>query len=885
MRYTVVAPVLFTFVLLSTGDACAQSVFLTSPAQQAGARLLHAVRIEGERPDVDGRLDEPIWEHAPVASGFVQREPDPGAAASQRTEVRILYDDQALYVAARLHDSRPDSIVGRLARRDENVYSDWFSIALDSYHDRRTAFVFATNPRGVKRDLMLYDDTREDVGWDGVWDVATHRDSLGWSAEFRIPLSQLRFSPGAGERSWGVNFSRKIARRDELAYWSPVPPDAAGLVSVFGELRGLRDLRPPRRLEVQPYSVARLTREPGTADDPYYRQNDLFGSAGADLRYGVTSDLTLTATLNPDFGQVEADPSEVNLSAFESYLEEKRPFFTEGSDIFQVGWPEIFHSRRIGRAPQGSAPDSAVFSDTPEATTILGAVKLTGKIASGWSIGVLNALTAAEDVRYVDAAGDEHRREVEPLTNYAVARVVRDFRGGQSAVGAIFTATNRRLEDRDHVRLLRSSAYAGGLDARHRFGGGMYRITGSVLGSYIAGSDSAIARVQRASGHYFQRPDADHLQFDPGLTSLAGYMAKLGIGKIGGGHWRWSLSASATSPGFEINDLGFGLGADALYQRSMVGYEQFQPGRFFRRWTLNVGQVSEWSFGGERKDAAADAYFDYQLLNQWGGSVWYMRHIGGLTPTALRGGPALVYPGRHMGSFNLHSDRRKPLTVQVGSFWEVEDGTGSREIRPNLTVGLRPSDRVAFSLRPSVGWNRNTWQYVGARRFSGQTVYLLSRLDQTTTALTARLDYTFTPTLSLQLYAQPFGSAGEYSDFMEVKTPRGERFADRFRIFSPAEIAEKSATNHERRYEVDVDGDHTPDFTFANPDFNVRQLRSNAVLRWEYRPGSTLFVVWSQGRTDDTVEGDFSLRNDTQRLLEAPGTHTLLVKLSYWLGM
>ena len=850
---------------------------------------LHLVAQRASAPPVlEGRLDEPLWASAPVASGFVQARPVPGAAGTERTEVRVAYDDGAVYVAARMFDTRPDSIVGRLARRDQDVHSDWFSVALDSYHDRRTAFVFAVNPRGVKRDLVITNDQGGDDGWDAVWDAAVRTDSLGWTVEFRIPLSQLRFRAGDGGGTWGINFERRIARRDEVSHWAPLPPDASGVVSRYGTLQGLRGLRAPRRLEVQPYTVARVTRAPGAAADPYHQPTEWFGSAGADVKYGLTSELTLTATINPDFGQVEADPSEVNLSGFESYFEEKRPFFTEGADLFQTGYPQLFYSRRVGRAPQGSPP-AADFADVPPSTTILGAAKLTGK-TGGWSIGLLDAVTADERARFTSAQGQGSAR-VEPLTNYAVARIARDFRGGRSGVGGIVTATHRRLDG--GFDFLPSSGYAGGIDARHRFGD--YEVSGAVLGSLIAGSDTAVARVQRGAGHYFQRPGARHLAYDPSRGTLGGYAAHATVEKTGGGSWSWQLYGHAFSPGFEVNDLGYHFGADELRQYAVVGYQQHKPGRVFRNWHASVSQAADWTFGGERKDAFVEADFGFQLPNQWNAFGWFMRHVGGIAPDALRGGPAVLWPGQSMGGLSLRTDPRRKVRLGFGSNWSVQDGTGTRRLSLSPSVTVRPSQRMDVSLRPSLSWNRATWQYVGRRRDAnagGVDRYVVGHLDQATASLTARVDLSFTPELSLQLYASPFVSAGDYTDFREVANPRARGFDSRFRPLG-GELRECVAPSGGVFYGVRAqrDGCGTDEggagfaYRFGNPDFNLREFRSNAVLRWEYRPGSTLFVVWSNGRSSFAADGRMDAWDDTADLFRARGINVLLVKLSYWLGM
>jgi hypothetical protein len=845
-----------------------------------------------EPPTIDGRLDDRAWADAIVASDFVQRAPDAGAPASERTEVRVLYDDHNIYIGARLYDSRPDSIVAPLARRGQNPYSDWFSVGLDTYHDRQSAFVFMVNPRGVKRDLRISSDRVVDADWEGVWDVATRIQPDGWTAEIRIPLSQLRFqvedgypAGAANGTVWGVNFSRTLARRDEVSHWAPTPPDAAGTVSRYGELHGLEGLRPPRRLELRPYTVARLTRAPGDPASPFHRANDVGGAVGLDMSYGITPALTLTATVNPDFGQVEADPAVVNLTAFESFFQEKRPFFTEGSEIFEAGWPQLFHSRRIGRAPRGPLPPDATHRQAPEATTILGAAKLTGRVADGWSVGLLSALTAGEHARYVDAEGAERRAPVEPLTAYTVARVTRDFSDGGTVLGGIFTATHRRL-DHDPLRLLLpGAAYTGGLDARHRFGGGDYQVTGALQGSWVEGSDSAIARLQRAPARYFQRPDAHHVEYDPTRESLGGYSARAGVQKLGGGNWRWSSDLHVLSPGFEINDLGFGFESDRVYQGNSIRYEQHRAGRVLQNWRLGGGTGGWWSFGGEREDVTITLHGNAQLLNRWSGSAWYMRHWGGHQPSSLRGGPALFYPARHMGTFDVGSDRRKPLHFTAGNYWEIEDATGSHTLTLRSTLSLRTGTRLTTSLRPAVTRTAETAQYVTRRVVDERGYHLLGRLDQTTVSLTGRLDFTLTPTLSLELYAQPFISAGQYTDFRTVRDPRNPDFDQRFHTFSPQEISTEARPDGSRIHRVDLTGDGTPDFSFVDPSFNRRHLRSNSVLRWEYRPGSSLFLVWSQNRSGFDPDGSLRFIRDAGELFGSPGTNVLLIKVSHWFGL
>jgi hypothetical protein len=865
-------------------------------AEPAAVRTVRGVRT-AQAPVVDGRLDDAAWATAEAAGEFVQMRPDPGKPASERTEARVLYTDDAVYVGMRMYDSAPDSVAAQLARRDASgVYSDWAHVLIDSYHDRRTGFRFSVNPRGVKKDVLHYDDTGEDVNWDAVWEAGTRADSAGWTAEFRIPLSQLRFSGGAdAERVWGVNFSREIARRGEWAWWSPVLPSESGLVSRAGELLGLQGIRQGRRLEVLPYSVASLTRAPVEAGNPFYRRNDPTVAMGVDLRYGLTPNLTLSATLNPDFGQVEADPSQVNLSAYESYFSEKRPFFMEGSNIFafNVGTDDdsgesLFYSRRIGRTPQRSVDAGDGWLEAPDATTILGAAKVTGKTAGGWTLGLLDAVTGEERARLVEGPGARAVSEpVEPLTNYLVGTLSRDFRRGGSAVGLMGTATHRRLDGVEELGFLRSSAYSAGVTGRHRFAGNTWEANGYLAGSHVRGSAEAITRVQTSQAHLFQRPDADHVELDSTRTSLSGAVASVWVGKNGGSKLRGGFGAHLRTPGLELNDLGFMGEADMVQAFSSWRYEQYEPRGIFRSWRVGVNPFSMWTTGGERIFTQVGHYANYELKSFWNGGWWVGRRFDALTNGTLRGGPAMVRPGGLRYSTWINTDNRKPVRGSFDVWGGYENDGGGRDYGFAPGVTLRPSSQLNLSVNPSYSHADNTWQYVTQQDALGSRRYVLARLDQNTLGITTRLNYTISPTLSLEMYAQPFVSAGTYDRFMEVTDPGAARFRDRFRVFGADALSYDADAGE---YAVDLDGDRDADLEFGNPDFNFKQLNSNAVLRWEYRPGSTLFVVWSQGRTDYLSDGSFGVRRDFGRLMGTDGDHTvpatnvLLVKFSYWLN-
>ena len=832
-------------------------------------------------PTLDGLLTEPDWNIAGVATGFTVFEPNEGEAPSQRTEARVLFGDEAIYVGIRAFDTAPDSIVTRLARRDERAHSDWVDVVIDSYHDRRTAFRFGVNPAGVKVDGYMFDDTEEDDSWDAVWDVATHTDEHGWTAEFRIPYSQLRFD-GAARQTWGINFARFIARHLEMSLWAPISRGDGALVSRFGDLEGLSDLSPPTRLEIMPYSVVRMERFPGNTADPFYDPHDYSSTVGADVKYGLTTDLTLDLTVNPDFGQVEADPAQVNLSAFETFFPERRPFFVEGSGIFAFRFSEgggdmaregLFYSRRIGRPPRGRVRDAA-YEESPGRTRILGAMKVSGKTGSGWSLGLLHAVTGREEARTADIDGTVGEQMVEPTAHYGLARVSRDFREGRSAVGIISTWTRRGPGPAAELAL-HQGAYAGGVDARHRFGGDRFIVTGYLLGSTVRGSEAAIARTQRSPARYYQRPDGDHTLYDPTRTSLNGWAGSATLAKISGGYWRFATGAMARSPGFDSNDLGFMREADFVLPFAWVGYQRFRPAWHFQNWSVGVDTWAPYSFGGEGYRKGVNLNGNFTLNNFWSGFAGVMRQSAGFSYAALRGGPLLRQDPSWGGWFGFSSDSRKQLQAEVQNNWQLSPEAGSWTYGSRASLRWRPVSRASLSAGPFVNRRQEDLQWMGRFDLDGPN-YIFAQLGQTTAGVTTRVDWTFSPNLSLQVYAEPFVSAGDYGDLRRITDPRADGYANRF-----ADI--EAATGSDGTVSADIDGDGTAE-TFPNPDFNFKQFRSNAVLRWEYRPGSVLFAVWSQGRNHFAQTGDFSLGEDLGDLFGQPGEDVFMVKLSYWIG-
>jgi hypothetical protein len=863
-----------------------------SAADTTSRRVAQASRRSSDIV-IDGKLDDAAWRAATPTSGFTQSYPTPGAQPLDPTEVRVLYDDQALYVGIRMADSRPDSIAAQLARRDASgIYSDWVHLIVDSYRDRRTAFRFTVNPKGVKKDVYTSDDGAEDTNWDAVWDVGTDVDSGGWNAEFRIPLSQLRFGGVAkgAERVWGFQVMRDIARRQARDSWSPWTRRDPGFVSRFGDLRGLVDVPSPGRLEIMPYVSASAVRAPGDADNPFYSKTDFKPSVGGDLRYGLPGGLTLTATVNPDFGQVEVDPSVVNLSAFETFFPEKRPFFLEGGDVFNFGRvrtfndygsQRYFYSRRIGRSPQRFPGGGNVdYADVPLETTIAAAAKVTGKMGP-WTLGVIDGVTPEEKAEIQLADGARRSTPVEPFTNYFAGRAKRDFRNGQSLFGGMITSTMRSVDDEVFNSMLRSNATFGGIDFEHSFAKRGWVTSGFLGGSHVSGSKEAIASTQLNSSHYYQRPDADYVEFDADRTSLGGHIGEIAIQKNGGLHG--SLAYKEVSPGLELNDMGFQGRADYRAISVLTGYQQDKAGKRFRDYLIYAYANQTYNFGGTSIYRSINGGAEGTLSNFWNLGINWGYNPRFYDDRFTRGGPEAQVPsGRYLG-LNINSDGRKKVVLGGGFNYSTDEAGG---VGPSAYFNLdwRPTTSLRIRFSPNWSGGTSTGQYVRSVQdaLASSTFgrrYVFADIHQTTIAMDTRVEWTFTPTVSLQMYAQPFVATGRYDDFKEFETPRTYDFAtygtDRGTI-------SRSSTGV---YTVDPDGAGSAQaFQFGDPNFNVKNLRGNAVLRWEYRPGSALFFVWQQERSGFEPVGDFRASRDLGDIFKTVPTNVFLIKATYWLG-
>jgi len=813
-----------------------------------------AVAFRAARPPViDGRDDDDIWRAAQPLTDFREWDPVEDTTPRFRTAARIAYDERNLYVFVRAFDAHPDSIKRLLARRDVLPPTDHLGVIIDAYHDRRSGYEFWVDPVGVKFDAAIYDDDHEDESWDGIWDVATVIDSLGWTAEFRIPLSQLRY-PIEPTHVFGLAVTRDIERYKERIAWPVFRRSKAGLASQLGDLTGVDSISSPRRAELTPYTVTKIVSVPGTSG--FGRDQRL--SLGADLKYGVASNLTLNATINPDFGQVEADPSVLNLGTFETFYQEKRPFFVEGAGLFRAdvdcnqvncNGEQLFYSRRIGRPPHLDYGATSLS----QAAAIDAAAKLTGRTGGGLTIAALDAVTAR--------ATDDSGRAIEPTTNYGVFHLSQDFDRGNGGVGAILTTVNRSLDPTAGAQLYRS-AYVAGINARRRFGGGNYEVSGSVDASRIGGSAPAIAGAQTSLVHDYQRPDGN-LGFDSTRTALTGHAEFVRFAKIGGARTNFETSYQRVSPGFEANDLGYLQRADKQDWSTWFGMFWKRPSRWYTSAQLNVNWWQWWSAEGLPFERAVNSNAHLQLRNHWwvhgGGTVGQLGAT--YSDHAARGGPAVRQDAYVSPWFGFNSDERRVIVPNlfVNLFWGHAGHSQSVSLSPGAS--LRLSSRVQPSLGVNISHNISGEQWYGNfTDGAAVTHYTFAYLNQKTASVQLSVDYTASPTLTVQLYAEPFVSKGTYANVRELSsTPR--------------------AASHDARF--------VPfDTTGYGPiqGFNFKQFRSNLVLRWEYRPGSTIYVVWTQGRDAfDTAEGTDSFRGDVSNLFRLHPDNTFLIKASYWL--
>jgi hypothetical protein len=845
--------------ILTIGAALASDPQMPRPvSDRPPTNPLTAIAVRAvQAPLIDGRNNDGIWATAPKIAAFRQFAPRVDIDPTFKTEFQTAYDERNLYVFVRMYDPHPDSIMHALSRRDVRGPSDQIKIIVDSYGDKRSGYEFAVNPDGVKRDYSISNDNQEDDSWNGIWDVATTVDSLGWTAEFRIPLSQLRYAR-MREHSFGFGVWRDIERLAERDSWPLYSPERNGLASQLGRLDGISGISTAQRLEVTPYVVTKNV-ERDLPNGRFGRGQDM--SAGADLKFGITPNVTLDATVNPDFGQVEVDPAVLNLSAFETFYAEHRPFFVEGTGLYQFQLncyivvdcstnEGLFYSRRIGRSP--SLRDYYGDASTPAATPIAAASKLTGRTNQGLSFGVLDAVTER-----VNGPASE---TVEPRTNYAVLRAQQDLRGGEAGISVIGTAVNRAL-DQWSSPYLHSGAYTGGATFRNRFHHSEYELFGMVAASRVVGSAQAIDSTQRSSVHYYQQP-GDKLLEDPTRTSLTGHAEQLKFGKYGGGITRFESSIVRQSAGFEVNDLGYLRRADILDWSTWAALS-FQNARGIYRWAqVNGNHWERWNTSGARLDNAFNFNGHMGLLNNW--DVHLGSTFANLTPSycdrCTRGGPLLRQSRAFYPWGGINTDGRKPVSggMWVNLSFADEGRTHGTSLSPY--VNFRPSTRLLASIGPNIYWGQDNTQWFGNFTQNSVTHYAFAHLDQWQISMSAQLSYAMTRDLTLEFFAQPFVATGVYTDVRETSaSPNAAAYANRFQPYTPPAGTDTS--------------------------FKSTSLRSNTVVRWEYRPGSTLYLVWTHGRGYyDNTYSNQSWITEYRDLFHLHPDNTFLVKVAYWLN-
>jgi hypothetical protein len=852
----------------------------TVPEQDSTRQPVYTTtRLVTARPVIDGKLDDECWKTGVWAGDYHQYIPNEGAKPTYPTEMKILYDDKFVYIAFRAYDGEPDKIQRLAGLRDEFV-GDMMGVNFDSYHDHRTGFEFNITAWGQKIDLVLFNPENWDFNWNAVWKGRAGLEDSAWVAEIEVPLSQLRYS-NEDEQVWGLHAWRWIGRYQEESDWEIQSKTGPGVLYNFGELRGIKGLKKSQRLEIMPYALGDLKtmkKEPG---NPFADKGRVWGgNIGLDAKIGISSNFTVDLTVNPDFGQVESDPSVMNLTAFETFYEEKRPFFLEGLTIFDYEFDNqsLFYSRRIGHSPSLTVnPNANLFVKSPDKTSILSAAKFSGTTSKGLSVGLIQSITANEFARTSDANGNRSRMKVEPLTNYMVARIQKGYKDGNTVVGGILTSTNRFIED-NSLEFLSSDAYTGGLDLLHHWKDKEFFIDAKLIGSYVNGTSEAITSLQESSARYYQRPGADYLRYDTTSTSLSGFGGKLKIGKGSKGFWRYSTGATWLSPGLELNDLGYMNTADEISHETEISYFVNKPVSIFRTYNIGLEQFNRWNFNGTYLGSGGHLSFKSEFKNQWSFGVNLIFDSKSNDTKILRGGYDMMMPYSIMSFGNLNTDYSKKISggIEYSYGYTGNNSATNYQIDPGITI--RPLRILKIRLAASYSNNHDRLQYVAVRNILTEKRYILGTIDQKTLGLTLRVNLNLTPEFSVQYYGSPFISRGSYSEFKRITDPAAESYKDRFSVFSNPQVIGNT-------YGLAEDNGLVADYYIDNPDFNFHQFRSNFVAKWEYRLGSFIYLVWSGERTGRTSSSRASVGDSYRQLRGVFPNNIFLIKLNYWFSL
>ena len=842
---------------------------------------------------VDGLLSESIWSEGAPMTNFVQKDPQPGSPARNKTEVRVAIDDEYLYVGAYLFDNSPDSIARQIIKRDGWGYSDWFAMGVDSYYDRRTCFGFWVNPSGSMRDILHYNDTERDNSWDAVWEVKTAIHDSGWSSEMKIPLSQLRYNPTMSDQVWGLNFYRRTARYGEESFWEPVLMETKGFVSQFGDLKGIKLAKQKKRIEVLPYLAGKNLVEDGSRSDPYWEKNNLSGNVGVDLKIGVGSNFTLTGTIFPDFGQVEADPANLNLSAFETFFEERRPFFLEGTDIFQFGktrsfssgGSNLFYSRRIGRKPRGYINDeNTQFEDYPSQTDIISALKFSGKTKNGFSIGILDAITKEEKATYIDSLGNEKTQPIEPFSNSLVLRLKKDMNDGKVVLGSFMTHKANNLSTAYLDSSFLKDALVLGADFEYALPDPSWILSGFAARSSIRGDSRVITQIQKSSSHYFQRPE-DDIFVDSSLTSLNGVGSEISLTKISGKNLKGSLTFGQTSPGYDVNELGYMRSANNKKLNSSIDYEDFVPKKYWQVISFSFGTWQDWDYNWDYASSGMNSDMWVRFHNWHTISFELGNSFGGIRRNLTRGGPVAKSPTFYRYNIAYRTDRRKNINAFIRySDRDAIDGEYDTSIKTGFN--LRPNSQWEIEFDVFTNKEFDTDQYVATilDPFATNTYgsrYLFTDISTNSKGLTFEASYIKSPKLSLQFFLQPELSNYHYDGLKEFLNPGQYDFM----YYDDNQINQIDDST----IEIDPDANGPAASFLLSSDyirgFNFLSLRSNFILKWEYRPGSSLFLVWQQQRDHfEITDDDLNLNDGFEKLIDSQSVNTFMVKFAYWLS-
>ena len=870
---------LFLVSLFMSFGAIAQESLTDSLSTKKNVpvRSYTTTRLTTVKPVVDGILNDDCWKTGEWAGEFTQWIPTEGAKPSQETEFKILYDDRNLYVAMRGYDKEPKLISRKGGRRDE-IMGDAMGVTFDSYHDQRTGFEFSVTAAGQKIDLVATNPFEFDFNWNAVWYVKTGLEDSAWVAEFEIPLSQLRYS-NEPDQVWGMHVWRWIDRLSEESDWEIQSMTSPGFLYSFGELHGIKDLVKSRRIEIMPYALGKLKSFEKVSGNPYAEDGHSFmGNVGLDAKIGLSSNFTADLTVNPDFGQVESDPSVMNLTAFETFYEEKRPFFLEGKNIFQfeMGHDNVFYTRRIGHTPDyRPEPGKNEYLKYPDNTSILSAVKVSGKSAKGLSVGVLQSMTANENA-LLYSGGNEKKIEVEPLTSYTVGRVQQDFNKGTTTLGGIFTSTNRFINEPALDSLNNHNAITTGIDFLHQWNDKEFYLDAKLIASSINGSTDAIRNLQLSSARYYQRPDATHLNYDPLLTNLNGQGGRVKIGKGSKGLWRYSAEVNWKSPGLDLNDLGYMRMADYVSQENKLSYFVNKPVSIFRTYTVELQQTNNWDYAMNYLNSEFNVEASMEFLNRWRVSPEIKYQNETLDTRLLRGGSAILLPSVWQGKLSIKSDMSKKVFGRLSANYEAasENNYRNSSIEAGLTV--IPFNVLKLSVSLLYSENADELQFVETKVLNENSKYIMGLISQNTLGATFRVDYNITPELSLQYYGSPFSSVGKYSELKEITNPKADAYSNRFSFLE--------TTISDNTYHVAAKGDD-PAYSINNPDFIFSQFRSNLVFRWEYRPGSQLYFVWANERTLWNNDSQSSVGDAINQLGDVFPNNIFLIKLSYWFSL